>query len=229
MAYVVSSPAVGVSWNLSKEQWAWALFDAGCWGYDNFCIHSECPLYAPQLQLHAISSTSVEDVLRGVRVHGCMSTFTFAYTRCACSFQCTSPIYHSKDWNRENAGYLSSASTPLWAYPCGIQSRWGYKAKHIHSWHTHSLRYASVTINTLVPLVFKQDAPKNEVLVGLLSWSLVCACMRAPICVCVWVCVWVCECECVCVCVCVWVSVFTYTLVCLRVIMCQHGSRPALW
>ena len=85
---VVSSPA-GYSWNLSKEQWAWSLFDAGCWG----CV-------SPRGQSPLLLSNSAIV---------CSSSYTL------CSFRC------------------------------------------------HFSRYASVTINTLVPLVFKQDAPANEV------------------------------------------------------------------
>jgi len=45
---VVSSPASGTLWLLSKEQWAWTLFDAGCWGYASVTINTLVPLVFKQ-------------------------------------------------------------------------------------------------------------------------------------------------------------------------------------
>ena len=45
---VMSSAAGGTFWLLSQEQWAWTLFDAGCWGYASVTINTLVPLVFKQ-------------------------------------------------------------------------------------------------------------------------------------------------------------------------------------
>ncbi len=45
---VMSSAGGGTLWLLSQEQWAWTLFDAGCWGYASVTINTLVPLVFKQ-------------------------------------------------------------------------------------------------------------------------------------------------------------------------------------
>eukprot|EP00802_Teleaulax_amphioxeia_P014920 Tamp_15000.p1 GENE.Tamp_15000~~Tamp_15000.p1 ORF type:complete len:468 (-),score=88.51 Tamp_15000:177-1523(-) len=76
---VVSSPASGTLWLLSKEQWAWTLFDAGCWGYASVTINTLVPLVfkqdAPEDERKYVSAIWANLVAAGTLLAGIICPF----------------------------------------------------------------------------------------------------------------------------------------------------------
>ena len=73
---VMSSAAGGTLWLLSQEQWAWTLFDAGCWGYASVTINTLVPLVfkqdAPEDEQKYVSAIWANLVAAGLLCSSCV-------------------------------------------------------------------------------------------------------------------------------------------------------------
>jgi hypothetical protein len=63
---------------LTKEQWAWSLFDAGCWGYASVTVSTIIPLVVrqPTSNNHRINDESMTNQCVSKKFHASMTIIT---------------------------------------------------------------------------------------------------------------------------------------------------------